>query len=158
MKVSDIYKYACIYAIAAKSKKEYMREYMRKRYHDKRKKLIEELGGKCVSCGITENLHIDHIDSKRKKENGGFRAADVHSISEARLEQHKDNLQLLCEKCHKEKTQSNWDRSAPKPKHGTYWNYRRHGCRCKKCTDAYKTKLKEWRDKAKAKAQKTTVL
>jgi len=52
------------------SKKEdyngYMREYMIRRYHSKRKEMIEQLGSACASCGSTDNLEIDHIDRSKK--------------------------------------------------------------------------------------------
>lgn len=44
-------------------------------------------GGKCVCCGSTENLHLDHIIPFSK---GG--ATNV------------ENLQLLCQKCNLEKS------------------------------------------------------
>ena len=126
-----------------------MRDYMAKRYHSKRKALIEELGGKCNSCGSKKDLHIDHKDSKKKT----FRAADVHSVSDARVQEEKKNFQLLCGKCHKKKTHEEWDYSTPKPRCGTYWMYRRHGCRCDECKVAYKDKMKEWREMSKAKRE-----
>jgi 5-methylcytosine-specific restriction endonuclease McrA len=118
-----------------------MRDYMRNRYHNKRQALIKELGGKCKSCGAVKDLQIDHIDSSKKS----FRAADVHSIADARVKEEIKNFQLLCGKCHKEKTNKAWDHSVPKPRHGTYWMRRRHGCRCDKCEKAYKEQIQKWR-------------
>ena len=61
--------------------KEYRNEYSRQYSKDNREKinknsrerkaknkayLIEMLGGKCVGCGVTENLQFDHIDRKQK--------------------------------------------------------------------------------------------
>lgn len=43
--------------------KERHREYNLQYYHNKRYKLIQQLGGKCAICGSTENLEFDHIDS-----------------------------------------------------------------------------------------------
>jgi 5-methylcytosine-specific restriction endonuclease McrA len=131
-----------IFVNAASPRKDYMRDYMRERYHKKRQDLIKRLGGKCSRCGSKLNLQIDHKDSNKKK----FRAADVHSVADSLVEQEIGNLQLLCRNCHKKKTDKSWDYSTPKPKHGTLWMYRRHGCRCKKCVDAYKKKRKEERD------------
>ena len=43
---------------------EYRRLYNLRRYHKIRGGFIEELGGKCVMCGKSENLHFDHINPK----------------------------------------------------------------------------------------------
>jgi hypothetical protein len=89
-------------------------------------------------------LHLDHIDKRKKT----MRAADVHSTNDKKVKKEKKNLQVLCVKCHKNKTHDAWDYAAPKPTHG-YWMYRKHGCRCEKCINGYKEKLKEWREKSK---------
>ena len=138
---------AALYVEAAVDRKDYMREYMKNRYHEKRNAIISELGGKCVSCGDTDHLHIDHIDADKKT----FRASDIHSVSDAKAKKEKENFQLLCETCHKKKTHDAWDYSTPKPTHGTYWNFRAHGCRCDDCTKAYKSTIKDWKEKAKNK-------
>lgn len=119
----------------------YMADYMRKRYHDRRQKAIEMLGGKCVKCGDKNNLQFDHINQKKKT----FRLADINSVSDKTLEKELKNIQLLCPDCHKKKTFESVDYGGPKAKHGTYWFYRKYGCRCDKCSKAYKEKLKQWR-------------
>jgi 5-methylcytosine-specific restriction endonuclease McrA len=126
------------------SSPEYMKQYMANRYHNVRNKIINDLGGKCNKCGITNvPFEIDHIDSSKKT----FRAADAHSVSEERLNKELPNLQLLCNPCHKEKTKESWDYGTNKPSHGTYWMYRKYKCRCNECTIAYKEKKKEWNSK-----------
>ena len=127
--------------LAASPRADYMRDYMRQRYHNRRQKAIEMLGGKCVKCGDTNNLHFDHIDRSKKT----FRLADINSVSDQALEKELKNIQLLCPKCHREKTFESQDYGGPKSEHGTYWKYRKYGCRCPACTKAYKEKLKEWR-------------
>lgn len=119
----------------ARDRNEYMRSYMAKRYHDKRNKLIEGLGGKCNDCGSLDGpFEIDHIDSSKKT----MRAADMHSVSEEKFQEEKSNLQLFCKPCHNKKTNDAWDRSNPKPKHGTRWMYVKYKCRCEPCVKAYK--------------------
>jgi 5-methylcytosine-specific restriction endonuclease McrA len=113
---------------------DYMRDYMRNRYHEKRQNMIQELGGKCAACGDTNDLHIDHIDSSKKT----FRAADIHSVSDKKLSEEKKNFQLLCKKCHKEKTKRDWDFGVPKTQHGSYWSYKKYKCRCPQCVIAYR--------------------
>jgi 5-methylcytosine-specific restriction endonuclease McrA len=74
----------------------YFREYKRRR----RDEAIALLGGACVKCGTSENLHIDHIDPDTKE----YRITDVlwyrREVREAELAK----CQLLCEGDHKFKT------------------------------------------------------
>lgn len=120
----------------------YMRDYMKNRYHSVRNKIIQDLGGKCNRCGSKDNLHLDHKDKSKKQLN----MADAHSVADSKLKEELKNIQLLCEDCHKQKTREAWDYSTDRPRHGTYWNYRRHKCRCEPCRKAYKEKLKFWRN------------
>lgn len=135
-------KFAEIFSLA--SKKDYMRDYMRNRYRETRKNIIDRLGGKCSNCGNQDGpFHLDHIDASKKT----HRAADLHSVNDEDFDAEVSNLQLLCPECHVEKTKDSWDYGSPKPTHG-YWMYRKHGCRCKKCTEEYKKKNKEWNSKS----------
>lgn len=139
---SELLKFAQKFA----SKADYMREYMKNRYHKKRQEIIDSLGGKCVSCGDTAGpFHLDHMNAKDKK----FRASDLHSVNDSDLKKEMKNLQILCSPCHKKKTHESWDYGQNKPKHGTYWMYRKYKCRCDECVDSYKAKLKEWRGNEK---------
>jgi len=146
--VERLLNFASLFAEAASHPRaDYMRGYMRDRYHNKRQSIIDRLGGECSRCGTKSGpWHLDHIDKKKKT----MRASDLHSVNDQKFEEEVKNLQLLCEKCHREKTKESWDYSTPKPRHGTYWMYRRHGCRCPKCVKAYKEKQKEWREKRKS--------
>lgn len=78
----------------------YMREYMLKRYHERRAESLRILGGKCIQCGVTEELEIDHIDPKTKT----FETGKVWSFSKERWLKELEKCQLLCKKHHKEKT------------------------------------------------------
>ena len=84
--------------------KEKFREYTRERYHKRRNKVIEQLGGKCVCCGITENLEFDHIDRTTKKAKVSTLLAS--SSLAAAIEEAK-KCQLLCNSCHIQKTINN---------------------------------------------------
>jgi 5-methylcytosine-specific restriction endonuclease McrA len=143
MTFESLEKYAELFLEAAKHPRaDYMREYMAKRYHDKRNGIIERLGGKCVLCGNKKGpWHLDHKDKTKKT----MRASDLHSVNDQKFEEEVKGLQLLCSECHKKKTHDAWDYSTDKPKHNTYWMYRRYGCRCPGCVKAYKEKQKEWR-------------
>jgi hypothetical protein len=41
---------------------EYMKVYILKRYRMRMAKAKEILGGRCVICGKTDDLQIDHVD------------------------------------------------------------------------------------------------
>lgn len=76
------------------NRKGYIAEY----YHREREKIIQQLGGKCIACGVTDNLHIHHIRPYNGKNHRGRGAI-------ARLLEWKkniDNITLLCQECHKE--------------------------------------------------------
>lgn len=141
----DLLKKCARFNRLARSSNEYMRNYMANRYHKKRKEIIDQLGGKCKECGSDKNLHLDHIDKSKKT----MRMVDVHSANDKKIQNELKNIQLLCKDCHKAKTKKVWDFSVPKSRHGTYWMYRKHKCRCENCARAYKEKLKEWREKKK---------
>ena len=55
--------------------------------HKLRKEVLHRDGNRCVKCGSTEHLEVDHILNVAR---GG-----TH---------HLDNLQTLCAACHREKT------------------------------------------------------
>ena len=62
--------------------------------------LLEKLGGKCVECGSTEALEFDHIDPSTKSFNI---SAGYHKPREV-LENELSKCQILCNKCHIEKS------------------------------------------------------
>ena len=62
--------------------------------------LIEKLGGKCVECGCTEALEFDHIDPSTKS----FNIAAGYTKPKEVLLAEVAKCQLLCNKCHIEKT------------------------------------------------------
>lgn len=85
--------------------KERHREYNLQYYHNRRNKLIQQLGGKCVMCGSTENLEFDHINSKEKTFSVGSRIQNNNSEFSAEL----DKCQLLCHSCHRKKSKDSKD-------------------------------------------------
>lgn len=107
-------------------------EKRRLKRQQRRQKFIDLLGGKCKRCGSKENLQFDHINKKDK-------TIDIaHSIDtkEDILLNELKKCQLLCPKCHLEKTKENWDWFVPKPRHGTVWYYKKYRCRCDDCRKA----------------------
>lgn len=108
-------------------KRSYQKEWMISR----RMSWIVSQGGKCVRCGGTENLEVDHIDSELKTVN----PSKLWSLSDSnpkKIEELK-NCQVLCYTCHKEKTRSE---KMKEYLHGDYGMYKKRGCRCRLCMDA----------------------
>jgi 5-methylcytosine-specific restriction endonuclease McrA len=74
------------------------------RYWEKKRKIIESLGGCCTDCGISDIrvLEIDHINpaNKSKPAHGNY----PHHVRFKLWEKEMDNLQLLCANCHRIKT------------------------------------------------------
>jgi len=89
--------------------KEHVREVgrlrQRKRVDAARLKAQAYLGGKCVGCGVTENLQFDHLDRNLKEFNISSRLA----YSWESIQQEVDKCQLLCYDCHEIKSQVNHD-------------------------------------------------
>ena len=80
----------------------YSRNYMRERWARRRASAIQQLGGCCARCGVTDNLEFDHIDPSTKS----FTIAKGSSASEVKFQAELEKCQLLCVECHKEKTYS----------------------------------------------------
>jgi len=78
--------------------KEYTKEYVRNR----KNLLKEKMGGKCVKCGTTEHLQFDHINPLEKSYNIS------NNIHRKDLDEELAKCQLLCSKCHLEKTKNDW--------------------------------------------------
>lgn len=99
---------------------DYHREYYKKR----RQAIFDYLGGKCVECGTTENLEVDHIN----REDKSFHVSQRLSVKNNSAE--LDKCQLLCTTHHKAKTsreQSGWT-------HGTTYGWMRKKCKCEECS------------------------
>lgn len=105
--------------------KEYFRLYAQKQ----RNKAIALLGGCCAKCGATESLEFDHVDSSTKSFHLNRRLASLKSpgvIAELK------KCQLLCEKCHQEKTLA----ERAKALHGSMQSWMHHKCKCSICLTA----------------------
>ena len=81
-----------------------MREYMRKRYHDRMNAAKEFLGGECVKCESNEKLDLDHIDPSDKS----FTIASLHNCSIDKFWLEVKKCQLLCRDCHVAKTRKDF--------------------------------------------------
>lgn len=114
-----------------------MRKYMAERYERRKQAIYDQLSGKCKICGSIEKLEIDHITPKEKSFTIGTFLAGV---SKEKLESELKKCQLLCKKCHKEKTHSEFG-----AKHGSLGMYTHNKCRCQICKDSYKEYYKKLR-------------
>jgi len=92
-----------------------MRSYIKARRKQRRARLIELLGGKCVRCGSVEPLEFDHIDPSTK----AFAVGSDMSRAWAVLVGEALKCQLLCRSCHLEKGVE--DRPEPAHSYYRYW-------------------------------------
>ena len=77
---------------------EYMRVYMKARYHERRAQAIAKLGGHCAKCDRTDGLQFDHIEPEKKS----FSVMTGWSYADFWKELEK--YQLLCQEHHNLKT------------------------------------------------------
>ena len=86
----------------------YQKEYQKRRYHKRVAEAKEILGNACAVCGAKDvPLQFDHADRKDKQ----FDISTLWSVAEKRFYAELGSCQLLCEPCHKAK--SNKERSCP---------------------------------------------
>lgn len=105
------------------------REYDRLRASNNRAEWIKSQGGKCVKCGSTENLEIDHIDPSTKE----YKIATIWSRRKEVRDYELAKCQILCYGCHKEKTLGY---AIKDMKCGTFSMYQSRKCRCEECRAA----------------------
>jgi 5-methylcytosine-specific restriction endonuclease McrA len=74
---------------------------MLSRARQNRQDAIESAGGKCVKCGGTDRLQFDHIDPRQKSEHR------IWTWGAERRAAELAKCQLLCEPCHRVKTEEN---------------------------------------------------
>lgn len=99
------------------------------RYAKRREKIITFLGGKCIICGSTVNLDIDHID----KANKSFSISKFYNYRWEFLLAELVKCQLLCKEHHKEKNKIDNGEA----KHGSLTMYSHYRCRCDPCKSAW---------------------
>jgi 5-methylcytosine-specific restriction endonuclease McrA len=116
----------------------YMREYHSKRYYRLRGEAISFLGGKCVVCCTSENLQLDHIDHTTKE----IEVSRLLSVSLKRFWAEVKKCQILCRKCHSDKTLKDLGKKKAKGVHGTISSYRY--CKCEECREAAKENMKKY--------------
>lgn len=128
----------------------YMREYMLKRYYERRKYAIEQLGSRCAECGSTDQLEIDHIDPKKKS----FDVGKLWSTAWARFIAELKKCQLLCDTHHNDKTLAHKGQRRAKGTHGTLSAYKY--CRCDRCRDVHSAYCREYSRKRREARRSST--
>lgn len=116
----------------------YHRNYQRNWMANRRQSFFKDKS--CVKCGSIENLELDHIDPKLKVTH------NVWSWTESKRLVELAKCQILCKKCHLEKTIEQMEK---KYIHGTTTMYRR--CKCSICIAGNTFRCKKRRERAKAK-------
>jgi hypothetical protein len=115
-----------------------MKQYSAEYYRDFVEWCFSILGRKCVKCGSTENLEMDHVDPKTKLFTITSRMAPKHR--KAIIEELK-KCQTLCSGCHAQKTGLEHSIAFKKDRdqcHGTLSQYWRYKCRCDDCRKVYR--------------------
>jgi hypothetical protein len=109
---------------------EEMATYMRIRYRNFRVKALEFLGGKCVECGTTNCLEIDHVDPETKS----CEPARLASLTWEKAVAELKKCQLLCDRHHNVKSIRERGQLSARVVHGTISSYRY--CKCDLCRKA----------------------
>ena len=120
----------------------YMSKYMKDRYRQRRKEAVELLGSSCAVCGCDKEgeLDIDHKCPMDKKYDG----ARMTMISHDKFLDELSRCQILCKKCHAQKTTKELGRTVARDTHGTLSSYRYCKCPlCKKAKSDWQRKYRE---------------
>ena len=116
-----------------------------KRYERRKAKAIAILGGACVKCGSRSGLEFDHIDPETKsfvitkRLSGGKWDLILKELAKC---------QLLCFKCHDEKSIVDLGKQDARSVHGTLSSYRY--CKCDLCKAAWNKHSAEYRRKRRS--------
>lgn len=119
--------------------------YTKTRRKQRRTEAIQQLGGRCVRCGSTDNLEFDHIDPNDKSRD----ICDIWTLGEKLLVEELQRCQLLCSPCHRKKTiEDNYESGRyPRREHGTLTMHRRGKCRCDLCREAFNKYRRDLRNR-----------
>jgi hypothetical protein len=128
------------------------RQYFRDRQARRRKELVALFGGKCAKCRAVDNLDFDHIDPGSMS----FRLSGwAFNYSWERILKEAAKCQLLCKKCHREKTIKDLypDTVCTVTGRG-YINCPCDGCRVKR-NNVYRQAKREWMRKKRARIKES---
>ena len=110
--------------------------------------IIEALGGVCVKCGSSDCLEIDHVDPRTKL----FTVSCGYRYSPDRLWAEVAKCQLLCKKCHTEKSALDFGKRPVSGRHRTESTYKK--CHCQECKDAHAAYMKRYRSPISSSAER----
>ena len=127
------------------NRNEYFRVYMARRRKEMRAMAIDLLGGCCERCGSEDDLQIDHIDPKEKS----F-TVSTRDVGKEKLLEELEKCQLLCQRCHSDKTIVGLGKKPAPGTHGTLSSYRY--CHCEECRRAKREWSQAYRAKKKQQA------
>lgn len=82
------------------------REYMKTLYHTRKSIIFSFLGGVCCFCGSTTDLEVDNVDRSKKT----MSVSRMCSVSLEKMYVELANCQLLCKKCHINKSIEDFSR------------------------------------------------
>jgi 5-methylcytosine-specific restriction endonuclease McrA len=121
----------------------YQREYQLKRYHERMATAKIRLGNRCVECGTTEDLEIDHIDPAKKT----IKLSNLWSIAEHLFNAELEKCQLLCSNCHRNKSKIDIGVEHGGGVSGKFitTDGKRKGCPCGPCTLKRKEYMRRYR-------------
>lgn len=111
------------------------KDYFMNRYHTKKARWIELLGGECVECGSIEELEFDHIDPTTKL----FTITSGWALAEERVLEELQKCQLLCKEHHKLK--SDLEQAV---EHGSGLSGKRN-CKCDPCKVRKNEYMRAWK-------------
>lgn len=117
------------------AEKEKQREYARRWLANRRAAYLA--GKRCVLCGSTQRLEIDHADPRQKVSHR------VWSWSESRRQAELHKCRVLCRECHEKR---HADEKRTGFSHGTTNGYS-CGCRCQHCLIAMRDCWKRYNAK-----------
>lgn len=120
-----------------------MAVYMAERRSKRRNDLIKLFGGKCKTCGSTEELEFNHLDRTAKLFNLSGSALDK---SWQTILEEAAKCELVCNRCHLAYTREQYAAGEIVPHnkntapyvHGTMRCYQETGCKCSPCKAAKK--------------------
>lgn len=121
-----------------KNSKEYDNRYKKSLYAAKMAEWKQLLGGICTKCQTEDDLEFDHINPEEKS----FSISDGWSRASEEVLKELKKCQLLCERCHKIKSDEYQRRNR---KHGTWGSYRNGKCRCEICKEFVRSYQREHR-------------
>ncbi len=117
------------------SSNEYHREYNIRRYHTRRQRAIEQLGGKCVDCGSTTELEFDHTVREDKL----FDSKRWMNVSLEKFQAEIEKCVLRCAPCHRIRTSEQLG-----VEHGGGISGKRN-CKCEPCRERKREYMRNYK-------------